>query len=158
MARLATQEKPQLVDGSADDVPDTILEYSTNIAEQERPPILPIGEYRAQVTGVQKKYVSSTGKPFLLIKFSVGADDLPATLIEELGTQDPIDVFYMLFGCEDIPASKFEMHKFCAAVGAPMSNRIDVRDFMDQVARIQVDHRTGPDGEPSPKVRRVIKD
>lgn len=157
MAKAALKEAPQLADGSDDEGPDTILEYSIDIAEQERPPVVPIGDYRAVITGVQKKYGKDTGRPYLNIKWSISPDDLPADFIEEIGVQEPITVYHMLFGCEDNPRSRFSMHQFCESIGAPMSNRINVQDFMNQEGRITVEHGQDLEGNPNPRVRRVSR-
>lgn len=157
MAKTAVQEV-QMNDGTdPDEGPGTILEYSINIQDQEKPPVLPIGEYHATITGVQQKFGKDTGKPYLNIKFSINPDDLPADFVEAVGAQDVNNVYYMLFGCEDTPKSRFNMHLFCAAIGAPMSNRINVAEFMNQEARVQIEHYKGTDGSDNAKVRRVLK-
>jgi hypothetical protein len=155
---MANTAPVQLVDGTADqDGPDTILTYSINIAEQEKPPVLPIGEYISTIRGVQKKYGKDSGRPYLTIKFVIDPDSLPADFVEANGAQEPVNVYYMLFGCEDTPKSRFAMHSFCAAIGAPMSDRINVAEFMDQEARIQVEHQKDlVDGSDQARVRRVL--
>jgi hypothetical protein len=146
-------------DGSDDQLPDTILEYSVNIAEQERPPVLPIGEYRAVVTSVQKKYGKDSGRPYLNIRFTISSDDLPADFVEAYGAnpEEVSSVFFMLFGCEDTPKSRFAMHNFCEAVGAPMSRRINAADFLNQEARVQIEHQKGLDGTDQARIRRVLR-
>lgn len=154
MAKL--KEVPQMNDGT-DDQPDTIISYSVNIAEQERPPILPVGEYRATITGVEKKYGKDSGRPYLRVKYLVDSDDQPADFVEQLGSNQGVTLSSMVFGCEDIPQSRFNMQQFCIAVGAPMSHNIDVRDFIGQECRVMVDHEKDLDGNPRPQVRRVSK-
>lgn len=157
MAKAALQEVQSIDGTAADDGPDTILEYSMNIADQEKPPVIPVGEYHATITGVQKKFGKDSGRPYLNIKFSINPDDLPADFVEAVGAQDVNNVYHMLFGCEDTPKSRFNMHLFCAAIGAPMSNRINVAEFMNQEARVQIEHDKGLDGSDMAKVRRVLK-
>lgn len=151
MAKQAT--KPELA--SEDEEVSSILDYSINIEEAERPPVLPVGEYRATITGVEKKFGKDSGRPYLNIKFSVDSDDQPADFVEQLGTNSPLSVFYMLFGAEDTPQSRYNMKQFCKAIGAPMSNRIDVRGFMDMEAKVSVEHQPDLEGNPQPRVRRV---
>jgi hypothetical protein len=135
MARANVAVVPDL---DQTDVPDTILEYSVDIAEQERPPVLPVGEYRASVTGVQKKYGKDSGRPYLNIRWTISSDNLPSDFLEALGTDDPVTVFQMVMGCEDHPRSRYVMHQFCEG-------------------RIQVDHSPDLNGEPRPQVRRVVR-
>lgn len=157
MARsnAAVKEQPPMHDGTQE--VGSIIEYSVDIAQQERPPVLPVGEYRATVTGVELKHGKESGRPYLNIKWSVDTDNQPVQFVEELGTHGPVSVFSMLFGCEDTPPQRFAMKMFCEAVGAPMSNRVDPREFLNQEARVQVEHQLDFDGNPQPRVRRVLK-
>lgn len=153
---MATKGKQAEMNSVNDDEEVTsILEYSLNIEEQERPPVLPVGEYRAEVTGVELKHGRDSGRPYLNIKMTISPDNQPADFVEALGTQAPTSVFYMLFGCEDTPQSRFSMKNFCKAIGAPMSNRIDVKSFLNQECKVQIEHQKDLEGNDQPRVRRV---
>lgn len=156
MAR-ALKEVPQMNDGTQEDDVGSILEYSIPIQDQERPPILPIGDYRATITGVELKHGKDSGRPYLNVKFTVGPDDQPADFVEEMGTGQPVNLFYMVFGAEDNPTSRFQMHQFCDTVGAPMAREIPIKQFLNLEARVSVEHQQDLHGNPQPRVRRVNK-
>lgn len=154
----ALKEVPQMTDGTQDeDEVGGILEYSVPIEEQERPPVLPIGDYRATITGVELKHGKDSGRPYLNVKFTVGPDDQPADFVEELGTGQPINVFYMLFGAENTPPSRFQMRQFCEALGAPMGREIPFKQFLNLEARVSIEHQNDLHGNAQPRVRRVNK-
>lgn len=160
MAKAATARKSQedevMQSQTGDDEVESILEYSEDISTQERPPVLPIGEYRAEVSGVQLKHGKESGKPYLNVKASIGPDDQPADFVEALGTQQKVAVFGMVFGCEDNPVSRFNMRLFCEALGAPMSSRINPKDFIGKTCKVQVEHQNDLQGLPQPRVRKFL--
>lgn len=153
MAKAAKQN----LDNSAvdDDDMDSIISYSVNVEDQEKPPVLPLGEYRATVSAIEKKVGKDSGRPYLNIRFTISADDQPADFVEALGTQAPVSVFYMLFAAEDTPQSRYNMKQFCKALGVAGSDQINLKEFLNQEAKVQVEHQKDLNGDDQPRVRRV---
>lgn len=155
VARAVQEEELNQSQAGNDDAPDSIIEYSIDLNDQEKPPVLPVGDYPAEVTGVEKKYGKDSGRPYLNVKYSISADNQPADFVEALGTNAPVTVFNMVFGCEDNPQSRYNMKQFCEALGAPMSNRIDAKDFLGRTAKVTIKHGKDLAGNPRPEVQSV---
>jgi hypothetical protein len=137
-ARVQEEELNNAQPGS--DQPDSIMEYSIDLNDQERPPVLPVGDYLAEIKGVEKKFGKDSGRPYLNVKWQITADNQPADFVEALGTNAPVTVFQMVFGCEDNPQSRYNMKQFCKAIGAPMSNRIDAKEFLGRSGKLTIKH------------------
>lgn len=159
-ANRAVQEQeeevvgPQ-VEGTEGDDMESILEYSIDLNDQEKPPILPIGDYLAEITGIEKKYGKDSGRPYLNVKWSISTDNQPADFVESLGTGQSVSLFSMVFGCEDNPVSRYNMKLFCKAIGQPMSNRMNPKEFLGRAAKITVKHGKDLANQPRPEVGAV---
>jgi endogenous inhibitor of DNA gyrase (YacG/DUF329 family) len=55
---------------------------------------------------------------------------------------------------DDSPRSRYNIKKFCEAIGAPTGKRIDLTEWIEQSCVIEVDHREYQ-GEMRENVRRV---
>lgn len=136
---------------------ESLIEYSINLEDQERPPVLPIGEYIGEIVGVELKYGKESGRPYFNVKFTIPPDNQPADFVEALGNQAPVSLFSMVFGAEDNPVSRFNMKQFCEAARVPLSSRFVASDFLNKEVRIQVKHGQDLSGNPRPEVQRVTK-
>lgn len=153
-AKAAQEAELQNSAGDEEEI-DSILTYSIDLNDQEKPPVLPIGDYVAEITGVEKKYGKDSGRPYLNLKWSIPADNQPADFVEALGTQAPVTVFQMVFGCEDTPTSRWNMANFCRAVGQPMSNSVDSRELLGRTGKITIKHTKDLNNQDQPAVQRV---
>jgi hypothetical protein len=140
-----------------DDDLDSIIEYSVNLADVGPPPVLPIGDYTAEITGFEKKFGKDSGRPYFNVKWTVRPDNQPADFVEALGTQGDINMYQMVFGATDDPVSWFNMKQFCEAARVPLSNRIDPNEFLNKEARVTVRHGKDLSGNPRPEVAKVNK-
>lgn len=140
------------------DQEESLIEYSINLEEQEKPPLLPVGEYRAEVVGFEKKFGKDSGNPYFNVKLRVNSESQPADFVEALGTNQPITLFYMFFGAQDNPVERFNMKQFCQALGVPLSNRFNPQDFLNKECKVLVNHN-GKDlaGNPDIRVQKIIR-
>lgn len=158
MARLqAVREQEQMVTQTQGDDVESIIEYSVSLEDQERPPVLPIGEYGAEVVGFEKKYGKDSGRPYFNVKVSISADNQPADFVEALGTQGPVTIFYLLMGAEDNPVSRFAMRQFCEAIGVPLASRYRPEDFLNKECRVQIKHGKDLSGNPRPEIQKLVR-
>lgn len=155
MAKTARQyEDTQNVEGTEEE--GSLLEYSMNIDEQERPPVLPIGEYQARITGLERKYGKESGRPYINVKLRIEPNDMPADFVEARGTEDAVTVFGMVMGAEDNPQSRFNMQQFCRAAGVAGSNRINLKEFLNKSVKVQIKHGKDLAGNDQPQVGRMM--
>lgn len=155
--RLASVKEQEEMVTQTDEGMESIIEYSINLQDQERPPILPIGEYAAEVVGFEKKISQTSGRPYFNVKVSVSADNQPADFVEALGTQGPINMFAIVMGAADNQQDRFTMRLFCEALRVPLSDKFLPTDFLNKECRVQVRHGKHLDGSPKPEVARIIR-
>lgn len=151
------KDMPQMTDGTQDEDVGSILEYSVDISQQERPPVLPPGEYLATLVGIEKKFGKESGRPYINVRFSVLPENQPIEFVESMGTNQAITLFYMFQGAEDTPPGRWAMAEFCRAMQAPMSDRVNPKDFLNLEARVGVEHQNDFEGNPQARIRRVMK-
>lgn len=123
---------------STEELP-SIVEYSEDIATAEAPPPLPVGEYPAQIKSATVKE-SQKGSKYYEVMFYLSPNEYPADF--DKGDPDGMQLAYRRLSAEDKPQARFNMRKFCEAIGATASKRIDVNDWIGLEGKIQVVHET----------------
>ncbi len=113
---------------------DSILEYSEDISDAEPAPPLPASNYPATVVGAEKA-VSGVGNKYALISLRVHADDFPADFEPEEG-EDGITLQYRRPSLENTRNGRHSLRRFMEAVGAPMSTRMDMADWIGLTCNI----------------------
>ena len=117
----------------------SIVEFSEDIASAEQPELLPEGSYPAQITASEVKVSNNSGNKYAALTFHINVNDFPADFPVE-NAPDGVRIIYRRVGMEDNPNSRYGLHKFCEAVGAPMSSRIDVAEWQGYEATVEVQH------------------
>ena len=117
----------------------SIVEYSINLKDQEAPEPLPSGEYMGTIRRAEVKE-SQRGTMYGAISFHIGADQFPADFTD--GTDDGLTLIYRKVGLEDNPLSRFGAKRFMIAIGAQLSKKIDVADWVGMEAALDVTHET----------------
>ena len=116
----------------------SIVEFSNNIADQEAPEPLPAGTYPAQIVGAEVK-VSNAGNKYAAVNFRIDVNDYPADFGVE-NAPDGVNIIYRRAGMEDTPGSRFGLKRFCTAIGAEMSSRINVEEWVGLEASVEVEN------------------
>lgn len=125
----------------ADDEMVSIIEFSSDIADAEAPPALPVGEYPAAIREVDVKTSTNSGNMYAAVSFHISPDEFPADYPTDIAPDGKVIVYRRLV-LEDDARSRYNLRKFCEAVGAPMSKRIDVNDWVGLECKIRVAHGT----------------
>jgi len=116
----------------------SIIEFDADISQQEAPEPLPVGTYSAQITEVESK-VSQSGNKYAAVSFYVSVDDFPADYPVE-NNPDGVRLVYRRASLMDTNQGRYGLRKFCESIGAPMSTRIDLNDWVGLEATVEVDH------------------
>lgn len=148
MAKQPVQADPQESMGS------TILEYSEDIADASAPEPLPVGEYPATVETVEIRTSNTSGRDYVAIGMRVSRDDLPPDFDEELAYPDGVMLNYNRLLAEDTQRARYQMKKFCQAIGAEMGKQIDASSFIGMSCRVSITHRSW-EGEQQPNISRI---
>ena len=117
----------------------SIVEFSVDLNDQEAPDPLPAGKY----TGVIRKAEvreSQRGTRYGAVSFHIGADQYPADFTD--GSEDGLTLIYRRVGLEDNPQSRFGTKRFIESIGAPLSKKVDVNEWVGMEAALDVSHDT----------------
>ena len=130
----------------------SILEFSTDVASAEAPAPLPIGEYTAEIRGAERK-TSAKGNAYGSVTFYIPSEQYPIDFTE--GDPDGIVLPFNRVAVEDTPAARYRLRKFCEAIGAKASNKINMNDWIGNTATVVVEHETF-EGETRAVIKKVI--
>jgi hypothetical protein len=126
---------------ATDDDSVTIVEFSSDISEAEAPEPLPVGQYNATIRAAEVKVSTNSGNRYAAVSFHIAPDEYPADYPTDIAPDGKVIIHRRLV-MEDDARSKFNVRKFCEAIGAPMSKKIDVGDWVGLEARITIAHGT----------------
>ena len=117
----------------------SIVEFSVDLKKQEAPEPLPPGAYVGVIRKAEVKE-SQRGTMYGAVSFHIGSDQFPADYKD--GGADGLTIIHRRVGLEDNPQSRFGLKRFCETVGAPMSKKIDVTEWVGLEASLDVTHET----------------
>lgn len=116
----------------------SILDYSSDIADAEAPVSLPAGDYPAKIVAAELGTSQSSGKKRVDVTFRIAPEDFPADYEDADSFPDGKDV-HAYISAEDVKAARFRMRKFCEAIGAPVSSRLDINEWIGKSAIITIE-------------------
>jgi hypothetical protein len=117
----------------------SIVEFSLDLNKQEAPEPLPTGKYIGVIRNAEIKE-SQRGTLYAAVAFHVGADQYPVDYKD--GGDDGLTLVYRRCGLEDNPQSRYGAKRFIEAIGAPLSKKIDVSEWVGMEASLEVEHDT----------------
>jgi hypothetical protein len=131
----------------------SVVEYSSSVAEQDKPEPLPEREYSAQIKSAKVKK-SQRDTKYYEVGFYVSPDSYPADYTE--GDPDGTTLFFRRLSAEDKPQARYRLKLFCEAIGAPMPGKsCNVDDWTGLTAGIKVEHEEF-EGEKRAQITQVI--
>ena len=153
---MAKTTKETVRDEFEDDLdnanPASVIEFSTDLNEQEAPVPLPEGDYEAEIRSVEIKESQRKTK-YAEVTFLISPDQYPADFSED-GNPDGEILKYRRVSLEDNPRSRFNTRKFIEAIGAPLGKRIDLNQWIGCRANVTIGHDEY-EGEMRANVTRV---
>jgi hypothetical protein len=138
---------------ASDELP-SVVSFSTDIAKAEAPPPLPKKTYKATIQEAHVR-LSQKGSKYAEIHFFISPDQFPADY-DASASPDGKKLIFRRLGLEDNPIARYNLRKFCEAVGAPATKQIDVMDWVGRDADIEVDHSVY-EGVTREEVKKVVK-
>jgi len=115
----------------------SIVEFSIDLNKQEAPEPLPVGTYTGVIRNAEVKE-SQRGTIYAAVAFHIGADQFPADYKD--GGDDGITLVYRRCGLEDNPQARYGAKRFIEAIGAPLSKKVDVTEWVGMEASLEVGH------------------
>lgn len=116
----------------------SILEYNNDLNEVEAPKSLPGNDYPAEITGAEVGISQGSGKPRVEVTWLIKPEDFPADYEDAESFPDGKQV-KTYQGAGNDKASMFRMRKFLEAIGAPISNSINVNDWIGRTAMLTIE-------------------
>ena len=117
----------------------SIIEFSVDLKNQEAPEPLPAGSYTGVIRKAEVKE-SQRGTMYGAISFHIGADQFPADFKD--GPEDGLTLVYRRVGLEDNPQARYGTKRFMESIGAPLSKKVDVNEWVGMESAIDVIHDT----------------
>jgi len=118
---------------------DSIVEFSVNLKDQDQPDPLPVGKYSGVIRGAEVK-MSQRDTKYAAVSFHISPEQFPADW--EDGNPDGQVLVYRRVGLEDNANSRFGTKRFIESIGAPLSKKIDVNEWVGLEAELEVAHTT----------------
>lgn len=113
---------------------NSVIEFDEDLNGVEAPKPLPMGTYDATIQSAEVTK-SKSDRPMVKVSFLISADQYPADFTDG----NPNGTILTKFLMADMSAqSKFAMKRFCMAIGAPMSNQVDVNSWIGLPAKVEV--------------------
>lgn len=113
----------------------SIIEYTEELENAEAPVPLPPGEYPAEIRAAESK-TSPKGNPWIQVQFYINPDEYPADFTQ--GDPDGTTLSFGRLSPENTVRARFNMKRFCEAIGAPMGRRLDLNEWIGKTAIVQV--------------------
>lgn len=116
----------------------SILDYSADISDAEAPVALAAGDYPAKIVAAEVGTSQTSGKSRVDVTFRIQPEDFPADYEDAESFPDGKDLHFYP-SAEDTKAARFRMKKFCESIGAALSNRLDVNEWVGKSAILTIE-------------------
>ena len=120
----------------ADTLP-SIVTFSVDLATQQPPEPLPVGDYRGTIRSANPKN-SQAGKRYGEVAFLISSDQYPVDYKD--GNPDGTTIMFRRISLEDTPQARYSTRRFLEAIGAPLGKRIDLTEWAGREATVEVLH------------------
>ena len=98
-----------------------------------------MGKYTGIVRGAEVK-MSQRDTRYAAVSFHVSPDQFPADFKD--GNPDGQTLVYRRVSLEDTPQARYGTRRFIEAIGAPLSKKVDVTEWIGNEASLEVEHET----------------
>lgn len=117
----------------------SIIEYQEDLSKAEAPVPLPTGDYSAVIRQAEQR-ISQRDTKYGAISFFIDAGQYPADFTE--GNPDGMVIVYRRLSFEENPQARYGARRFCEAVGAPMSKKLDLSEWVGLECTVEVTHES----------------
>lgn len=134
---------------------DSIIEYSSSIADTEAPEALPAGEYKAIVSSAAVK-TSQKGNKYLEVLFLITPDKFPVDYDPGNAPDSGKTIAYRRVQVEDSRRGRYSMKLFCQALNAPTpTTHVDPSEFVNREAQITLANKPDVNGVLREEIEKV---
>lgn len=129
----------------------SVIEFDEDLNNVEAPLPLPQGMYDAVITSAEH-VMSKSQRPMAKVTLSISADQYPADYVDGNAEGTTLSHYLML---DKDRRSMFALKRFCQAIGAPLSNSVDLNTWVGLAARVEVENQLY-EGTQTARIKRVI--
>jgi hypothetical protein len=115
----------------------SIIEYEDDLSNAEAPVPLPKGDYVARIRGAEKKLNKAGDREYINVTFHIDAEQYPADYASD-GDPDGVVLSYGRLSPENTQKARWQMRKFCESIGAELSSKLNLNDWLDKTALVTV--------------------
>jgi hypothetical protein len=127
---------------------ESILHFSSDIADEPMPPLLPVGVYPAEIIGATVK--QGNAGDFAQITVRIAAEAYPADFPD--GDPDGTVLQYNFLRTADTPQNRHRMRRFMEKVGGPMGRNPDLNALLGLTCMIEINHRPADNFSDEPRL------
>lgn len=131
-----------------------IITYSSDITDAEPPEALPAGEYLGTIQSVEVKQSTKTGNEYIQVAFFISPEQFPADFPLE-NAPEGVTLSYNRLSPDDNQRARYQMRKFCEAIGASTSAKLDLNTWIGLDARLETTKDTY-EGVPQAQIKKVL--
>ncbi len=129
----------------------SIIEFSVDIGKAEAPEPLPAGTYIGTIREAVQK-ISQRDTRYVAVAFFISPDQYPPDYTD--GNPDGTTLTYRRVSVEDNPQAHYRTRKFCEAIGATASKKLDLTEWVGLEGALEVVHEKY-EGEDRANINRV---
>ena len=113
----------------------SVIEFDEDLNNVEAPKPLPAGQYAATILSAEPMMSKNGEHKMAKVTWSIPAEEYPADYVDgnPVGTQ--LTQYLML---DNTARAKFALKRFVQAIGAPLSNTVDLTTWLGLAARVEV--------------------
>lgn len=120
-----------------------IFELGMNLSDAEAAPLLPQGDYEAEITNVEKR-MSDKGNSYFSLQFRIDPTVMPPDIDADTHYPEGARLSYNRIMCPDgTQRTLYRLKKFIEALGLPTNtSTIDIAEWMNRTAKVRIKHST----------------
>lgn len=129
----------------------SVIEFDEDLNNVEAPKPLPAGMYDTVIETVEPM-TSKSGNLMAKITHRISADQYPVDYTDG-NPEGTILTQYLMLSKDQ--RAKFALKQFCLAIGAPLSNSIDLTSWIGLPAKVEVTNEMY-EGTPQARLKKVV--
>ena len=113
----------------------SVIEFDEDLNNVEAPKPLPAGQYAATILSVEPMMSKNGEHKMAKVTWSIPAEEYPADYVDGNPAGTQLTQYLML---DNTARAKFALKRFVQAIGAPLSNTVDLTTWLGLAARVEV--------------------
>lgn len=113
----------------------SVIEFDEDLNNVEAPKPLPAGQYAATILSAEPVMSKNGEHKMAKVTWSIPAEEYPADYVDGNPAGTQLTQYLML---DNTARAKFALKRFVQAIGAPLSNTVDLTTWLGLAARVEV--------------------